>query len=343
MIAMQRDYWPTLDWQTATPESVGMASEKLALLDTAIQDQYANVNGIIIVKNGHIAHEKYFRRKNAATMHNVASVTKSVTSSLVGIAIKQGYIKSVDERVLDFVPEYTFDFTEKRKYDVTLRHLLTMTAPYPFRNWHEPLDKMRRQSSWTGYAIGMIGQGGRLGTFKYSTAGAHLLSSIITRVTGKCAREYANENLFGHIGMAEIPYNELQTNELEDVFGRRVKGWVHDPKGNSAGGWGLTLTLRDMARFGYLYLNNGTWDNKQILPKTWVSESTAINKNGYGYLWWLRSVNGYSAYSAMGDGGNMICCIPEKDLVIAIASQIIRRPRDRWTLIEKQIFPAIIR
>lgn len=78
MIAMQRDYWPTLDWQTATPKSVGMASEKLALLDTAIQNQYANVNGIIIVKNGHIAHEKYFRRKNAATMHNVASVTKSV-------------------------------------------------------------------------------------------------------------------------------------------------------------------------------------------------------------------------------------------------------------------------
>ncbi len=338
---MLREYWPTAEWREADPKNVDIDADKLALLNTAIQTQYTNLNGIIIVKNGYLALEKYYRRKNAMTVHSVASVTKSVTSALVGIAIGQGYIKSVDERVLDFFPEYTFAFTEKRKYDVSLRHLLTMTAPYPFKNWREPLDKMRRQSNWVGYAIGMLGQGGRLGTFKYSTAGAHLLSAVITRATGKCAREYANENLFRPLGMAEIPDNELQTYELEDVFGRRVKGWVHDPKGNSAGGWGLTLTLRDMARFGYLYLNDGFWNNKQILPETWVADTTAINSNGYGYMWWLRSVGGHFAYAAMGDGGNMICCIPEKDLVIAIASQIIRRPRDRWTLIERVILPAI--
>ncbi len=338
---MLREYWPTAEWREADPKNVDIDADKLALLNTAIQTQYTNLNGIIIVKNGYLALEKYYRRKNAMTVHSVASVTKSVTSALVGIAIGQGYIKSVDERVLDFFPEYTFAFTEKRKYDVSLRHLLTMTAPYPFKNWREPLDKMRRQSNWVGYAIVMLGQGGRLGTFKYSTAGAHLLSAVITRATGKCAREYANENLFRPLGMAEIPDNELQTYELEDVFGRRVKGWVHDPKGNSAGGWGLTLTLRDMARFGYLYLNDGFWNNKQILPETWVADTTAINSNGYGYMWWLRSVGGHFAYAAMGDGGNMICCIPEKDLVIAIASQIIRRPRDRWTLIERVILPAI--
>lgn len=340
---MQRAYWPTREWQAIAPESAGFAPDKLALMDSAIQSQYTNMNGIIIVRNGYVVHEKYFRRKNPVSVFNVASVTKSVISALIGIAIEQGYIKSVDERVLDFFPEYTFDFTEKRKYDVTLRHLLTMTVPYPFKNWHEPLDKIRRQSNWAGYAISIMGQGGRLGTFKYSTAGTHLLSAVITRATGKCAREYANDNLFRPVGMAVIPDNEQQTNEMEDVFGRRVKGWVHDPKGNSAGGWGLTLTLRDMARFGYLYLNKGIWDGEQVLPETWIADTTAMNKNGYGYMWWLRSVGGYFAYAAMGSGGNMICCIPEKDLVVTIASQIIRRPRDRWTLIEKQILPAIVK
>lgn len=193
---MQRDYWPTREWKIIAPEVAGFAPDKLAMMDGVIKSQYTNMNGIMIVRGGYVVHEKYFRRKNAASVFNVASVTKSVTSALIGIAIKQGHIKSVDKRVLDFFPEYTFNFTEKRKYDVTLRHLLTMTVPYPFKNWHEPLDKIRRQSNWAGYAIGMMGQGGRLGTFKYSTAGTHLLSAVITRATGMCAREYANDNLF---------------------------------------------------------------------------------------------------------------------------------------------------
>ena len=339
---MKRDYWPTEQWQAKTPETAGMASENLSLLNNMIRSQYSNLNGIIIVRKGYVVFENYFRRKNYASTYNVASVTKSITSALVGIAVQKGYIESVDERVLDFFPEYDIDFTEKLKHEITLRHLLTMTAPYPFRRWHEPLDRMRRQSDWVSYALDMLGQGGRLGTFKYSTAGVHLLSAVITRATGKCAREFANEHLFQPIGMAAIPDNKLQTYDLEDVFGRRVKGWVHDPDGNSAGGWGLTLTLRDMARFGYLYLNNGVWDGKQIVPETWIDESTSMNKNKYGYLWWLRQENGILSYAAMGDGGNMICCIPEKDMVIAIASQIKRRPRDRWTLVKKHILPAIV-
>lgn len=339
---MKRDYWPTEQWQTASPETVDMASESLSLLNTVIQSQYRNLNGIIIVRKGYVVYEKYYRRKNHTSTHNVASVTKSITSALVGIAIQKGYIESVDERVLDFFPEYVIDFTEKRNQEITLRHLLTMTAPYPFKNWHEPLDRMRRQPNWVSYALGMLGQGGRVGTFKYSTAGAHLLSAIITRATGKCAREFANEHLFRPIGMAEIQDNEMQTYDLEDVFGSRVQGWVHDPNGNSTGGWGLTLTLRDMARFGYLYLNNGVWDDKQIIAETWIAESTTMHRNKYGYLWWLRPANEVFTYAALGDGGNVICCIPEKDLVIVIASKIIRRPRDRWPLIEKHILPTIV-
>lgn len=339
---MRRDYWPTVEWKNATPETVGMDSEEFLLLDPMIQSQYGNLNGIVVVRKGYIVHEKYYHRKGPADKHNIASVTKTITSALIGMAIDAGYIKSVDERVLDFFPEYVPDATDRRKREITIRHLLTMTAPFPFKNRHEPLDRMRRQPDWVKYALDMLGQGGRIGTFKYSTAGAHLLSAILTRATGKCACDFANEHLFRPIGMKEIPYNDMQSYDLEDVFGRRVKGWIHDPNGNSTGGWGLTLTLRDMARFGFLYLNDGIWNGKQIISKRWINESTTMNKNKYGYLLWLHQEDDIFAYIAMGDGGNMICCIPGKDLVVAITSKIISKPRDRWQLIEKHIIPALI-
>ena len=181
-----------------------------------------------------------------------------------------------------------------------------------------------------------------LGSFKYSTAGAHLLSAILTRSTGKNARAFANEHLFKPIGMREIPDYVMTSFGFEDLFGKNVKGWVNDPEGNSTGGWGLTLTPRDMAHFGLLYLNHGIWDDNQIIPGTWTRESTAMNPNKYGYLWWLREEDGVFAYLALGDGGNIICCIPEKNLVVAIASEFIMNPRDRWTLIKEHIIPALL-
>jgi CubicO group peptidase (beta-lactamase class C family) len=137
---------------------------------------------------------------------------------------------------------------------------------------------------------------------------------------------------------------------FDDLFGKNVKGWVQAPSGNSTGGWGLTLTPRDMARFGFLYLNRGIWDNHRIISQDWIRESTAQHLETrigemmakYGYLWWLREEDGVFAYLALGDGGNVICCVPEKELVVAIASEFIMNPRDRWTLIKKHIIPAVM-
>jgi len=168
-----------------------------------------------------------------------------------------------------------------------------------------------------------------------------LLSAIITRATGLCAREFANEHLFRPLGMREIPDHKMKSFSLDDVFGKNVVGWIKDPQGNSTGGWGLTITPRDMARFGFLYLNHGTWDNTQIISERWIDESTILNSNNYGYLWWLREEDNTFAYLALGSGGSLICCIPKKDLVVAIASKIVRKPRDRWLLFEECILPAI--
>jgi CubicO group peptidase (beta-lactamase class C family) len=336
-----RSNCPTTEWQALDPAALRMDSDKLSKLEPVITSEYSNINSIVVVRNGSIAYEKYYNGYGPDTTHHVASITKSIISALIGIAIDAKYIKNIEQKVLDFFPEYVLDAADRQKQEITIRHLLTMTAPYPFEDWEEPLDKMCKEPDWIKYTLAMLGQSGSIGTFKYSTAGAHLLSSILIRSTGKSAREFANEHLFKPIGMKEIPDYEMTSFGFDDLFGSNVKGWVYDPHGISTGGWGLTLSPRDMARFGLLYLNRGIWNNNQIISKSWIDESTAMNPNNYGYLWWLREEADVFAYLALGDGGNVICCIPELDLVVAITSEFILNPRDRWTQIKEHILPAV--
>lgn len=340
---MIRSVWPTREWDFASPQAMGLDLVKLNGMDKHIQSDYKNINSIVVVKNGSIVYEHYYNGYQATDVHHVASVTKSVVSALVGIAIDQGYIKSVDQKVLAYFPEYQSADDDFLKKAVTIKHLLTMTAPFPF-SWkegasrsHEPLDRLRRQKDWVKYSLNLLGQKGQLGQFQYYTAGTHLLSAIITKATGKSMREFANQALFKTLGMREIPDYDMSSFSLEAVFGKGIKGWVKDPQGITAGGFGLTLTPRDMARFGLLYLNQGKWEQRHVISETWIADSLRINPNNYGYLWWLKDENKRFSFSALGAGGNVICCIPEQDLVIAIASEIINNPKDRWPLIEKYI------
>ncbi|PKO13920.1 MAG: 6-aminohexanoate hydrolase [Chloroflexi bacterium HGW-Chloroflexi-10] len=342
---MKRDYWPTQEWRTAEPLSLGMHPIKLTDLDHRVKSQYRNINGIVVVRSGYIVFERYYNGFGSFDTHNVASVTKSFTSALIGIAIDAGFINSVDQKILDFFPEYIPGVNDIQKRTLTIRHLLTMTAPFAwkYKMGYEPLDRLRRQPDWVTYILNLLGQNGQIGKFQYCTAGTHLLSAIITRTTGLSAREFANDRLFRPLGMREIPDHEMGSFSLDNVFGKNVTGWGKDPNGYTTGGWGLTISPRDMVRFGFLYLNRGIWDGKQIISEAWIDESTALHstESGYGYLWWLRRENNAFLFSALGSGGNVICCIPEKDLVVSIASSIISKPRDRWLLIEKCILPAI--
>lgn len=305
-------------------------------LDYKIKEDYKNINGMLVVHKGNVVFENYYNGYGPDDAYHVASVTKTVISALIGICIDKGYIKSVDQKVIEFFPEYNVKSSE-----VTVRHLLTMTAPYPFVDWQEPLEELCTQQNWVQYTLNRMGNGGEIGFFKYSSAGAHVLSAIISSATGKSAREFANEQLFQPLGMREIPNYNMKAFGFDDLFGKDVKGWVHDPNDITTGGWGLTLTVRDMAKFGRLYLNEGTYNRKQILSKSWIQESTAMNPNRYGYLWWLREEGGIFSYCAMGDGGNVICCVPEKELVVVIASEVIPNAEDRWKLIKESIFPYL--
>ncbi len=337
-----RDYWPTEAWQTTPPEAVGMRPAELGDLATFLRSRQRQLRGVVIVRRGRIAFEWYGPGCRAEHAHNVASVTKSVLSALVGIAIDAGFIRSVDQTVLEFFPEYVPAADELQKRTLTLRNLLTMTAPVAWKTGalgYEPLDRLRRQPDWVQYALDLIGRGER--RFQYSNVGPHLMSAILARTTGMSAREFANERLFRPLGMRQIPDHEMTSFSVENVFGKNVKGWVKDPSGINTGGWGLTLTPRDMARFGLLYLNRGTWDGATVIPPTWIDESTAPNPNAYGYYWWLKTTHSTMSFAAAGSGGNLIGCVPDQDLVVAIAARVTMMNEDPWSPVETYILPAI--
>lgn len=317
-------------------------------LDNIVSSKFNNIAGVLAIHKGKIVLEKYFNNHNINDTFHVASVTKSIISALISIAIDNGYIKSINEKALDFFPEYDDLYNNECRQSVTLKHLLTMTAPYDFPDWNEPFEKFCSSPDWTKYILNSLGKNGNLGDFKYSTQGAHLVSCILTRTTHKSAREFANEYLFSPLGMNILPDYKTKAVDFDYLFGKDLKGWPHDPSGNSTGGWGLNLTLRDMALFGLLYLNDGFYNGREIVPKVWVQQSTSpfsdkkvFAENKYGYLWWINNYGSLYCYSAVGDGGNIITCVPEKELVVAVSAEFPRPIENPYEFIQDYIIPYI--
>lgn len=314
-----------------------------AKLYEVITEEYNNICGIVILKDEAVVYRQAFKGYDMETPLHVASLTKSILSALVGIAVGQGYIQSIDQKVMSFFPDYQFKGQRGNREEATIKDLLNMTIPYSFADNQEPLEAFSMSQDWIRFALERIDQNGKLGAFKYSTEGAHLLSAILTRAVGKSTCEFANEALFEPIGMSKIEARLLTAAELsfDTLFGKDLRGWANDPQGITTGGWGLTLTPEDMARFGLLYLNQGSWKGRQIIPKGWIAASSTPNRNHYAYLWWQLVFGNTPAFAAMGDGGNIICCIPQKRLVIAIASSFMITPKDRCSLIGQHILPML--
>lgn len=326
--------------ETRDAESLDMNTDKLQELDNALNFQLGIIKGIVVVRKGYVAFEKYFKGFRQEDTHHVTSVTQSITSALIGIAIEKGFIKGVDQKVMDFFPEAMAKASDMLKSTITIKHLLTMTAPYAWKA-KEPLDRLRRQKDWTMFMLSMLGQKGKVGEFQFNMSSAHLLSAIITKSTGVSTREFANEHLFMPLGIKKIEDQKMKSFSKDDVYGEKVKGWIKDPQDIHTGGWGLALTTRDMARIGSLYLNKGKWNNQQLIPESWINESIAQHTEDCGYSWWLREDNKISTYLAAGIGGTYIYCIPEKELVVAVISKVDKMLIDRWELIEDYILPSI--
>lgn len=311
------DYWPTTEWKTSTPEQQGMKSEVLAGLFDQLKDTH--MHSMVIVRNGYIVAEAYNRTLNENSKVHVLSVTKSIISALVGIALDEGKLKNVHQTAAEFFPDWQAFADDPAKKQITLEHLMTMSSALKWDNTNEnSTNQMMSTDIWAQYFINQPMDGTPGTKFVYSNGSAHLVSAILQQVLGRPTSEYADEKLFQPLGITDV-------------------NWPSDPSGTTIGAWGVHLTTREMAKFGLLYLNQGNWDGKQVVPKAWVKDSTTPyvsqegpdgTKRGYGYLWWTRGLDEKVApkstedeiYSAIGSGGQRIAVIPKYNIVVAITA-----------------------
>ena len=322
-----------------------MINSNFQELTEVIKTQYDNIAGIIISKNNEIKYEYYNNNYTGESTIHIASVTKSIISILIGIAIKKKAIKNINQKVLEFFPGYKTKRGEKTIQEITIKNLLTMTAPYKFK--YEPYTKVYSSEDWTKASLDLLGGKGKIGEFKYTTVGLQILSGILVNTTGQPIIEFANKTLFTPLEIEKTQNTRIHNKEEHLAFlkDKNVAGWVVDPKGVNTAGWGLSLTTLDILKIGKLYLNKGKWENKQIVSSEWVKESTRKQSQWeelpYGYLWWIIKGFETNCYAAIGDGGNIIFVYPEKKVIVAITSSFKPRAKDRIELISKNILPLL--
>lgn len=316
-------------------------------LEHVINNDYNNIAGLVVLKDGKTRYENYFNECTATSRIHVYSVSKSIISILIGIAIDKGYIKSVNQKVLDFFPDYTVKKREKTIQDVTLKDLLTMTAPYKYKLAPYTYIKYFMSNDWVKFTLDLLGGKGQIGDFRYTPlVGPDILSGILVKTTGQSVFDFATENLFSPLGITVNSNVIFRTAKEQRAFNKTksISGWVADQTGVNSGGWGLTLSATDMAKIGQLYLDGGTWNGKHIVSTQWVDESTKEHSRwdklnlSYGYLWWVDNGNGYAA---MGDGGNAIYVNTKKKSVVSITSLYKPKAKERIELIKKYIEPVL--
>ena len=332
-------------WETDSLSSVGMSQDLIVEMINEIQrETYENINSILIIKDGKLVLEEYFNSYNRDLKHRCYSVTKTISSLLIGIAIEKKLIKGVNENITTFFPEYEDIDWSSGKSDIKLHHILSMTTgldwsevgiPYSSsRNTHS---QMYDSDDWARFVLErpmkfMPGE-----RFNYNTGTSNMLAHIIKNSTGWQADDFTEENLFKPLGISGFD-------------------WFKDPNGYpSTGGTqgGISLRPRDMAKIGYLILNNGRWKDSQILPASWIEETTKIHTNygtaGYGYQLWSYSSKDtkgrkFEFFSAQGYGGQFIFVLPAQNMVV-VSTAFNPDDQKKWfqsfDMLQKFILPSV--
>lgn len=320
-------------------------------LHVIVANEQPNICQIVAIKDNEIVYSDTWNNYKPTDNVHIASVTKSVMSILIGIAIDKGMIESVNQKVLEFFPDYVIKRGEKTIQDVTLYHLLTMTAPYKYKT--EPWTKVCTSEDWTKSVLDLLGgRNGITGEFKYSTLGIHILSAIITKVSNISTLDFANEYLFKQLGIEERKPCIVKNKEEHITFvtskSPKENGWFCDNKGIVTSGFGLCLSAEDLSKIGQMCLNKGMFDNKQIVSAEWITQMTTpyikcdekFAFMQYGFLWWVIDKE-KNIYSAIGDSGNVIYVNADKNIVISVTATFKPLVFDRVRFIQKYIEPFI--
>ncbi len=318
-LASERDYWPNVSWRGVIPEVQGMNSSLLEAFWNLIRID-GNVQGFLVIRNGYLLYEGYGAGSSISHLWRIYSITKSVTAMAFGLALADGYVADVNETVLSYFPDRTIQNPDPRKSNMTIWHLLTMSSGLERSDFG-----MGTKPDWVQYLLDspMDHEPGEF--WNYNGGCSHLLSAIITETMGISMETLAYSRLFTPMGISNYE-------------------WGADPQGVSTGMAGLSLTLRDLAKLGYLFLNNGSWNGMQLIPAEWVTECThpffEFNYGeGYGYQWWIDiPINGYSM---RGAGGMRLFVLPEQDLILAFGAAPYGS-EDYYAFFDDFIYPAII-
>ena len=340
-------YWPTTGWRTASAASQGMDGERLDEMVAMIRATKLPIDSVTVIRHGNVVLDSRFgpfaegtlgRPYASGRLHELQSATKSVSSTLFGIAMQNRGVNGVDAKTpmvrLAAAVDYRPKHLDARKRAMTVEDMLTMQSGLAWKESgyaYEPgsgndVMAMFETGDWSRYVIDRP-MATRPGTsFVYNSGTAHLVSAAVTVLTRRPAAELAESRLFAPLGI----------NDYE---------WLADPNGITAGGFGLLLEPRDLAKLAFLYLHQGRWDGRQIVPAAWITQSTSDHVadplHDYGYLWWLDRADGY-AYMA-GLYGQLAAVIPGKDLVAVVTAHlpatVDATAVTRW-LLEKYILPA---
>ncbi len=315
-------------WNTASPESQGLDVDVLLELTAEIDGGLrGDISSLLVLRHGRLVFERYWNGLGPGDVHVVNSVTKSITSLLVGIARHDGSLPSLDTPILDLLPPWD-DLAEPEGKDrITLEHVLAMRTGLEWdelsTNYAEaanPVAALAGSPDWPRFTMGLPLAHEPGTRFAYNSGVSVLMSAALERALGRTAESFAADRLFGPLGI-------------------EAWGWTRTAGGLSNAGWGLSLTPRDMAAVGQLLLQRGAWDGAQLVPGSWIEASATpstsfVGGTGYGYQWWLgRDEPGGRPVAAWGYGGQFIVAVPSLDMVVVTtAENFLGGGFDPWIL-----------
>ncbi len=308
------DYTPLPgdDWEVSTPEAQGLDPELVAELFYNAED-VETIQALLVVKDGKLIAERYFNDGGVDQSTRIQSVTKSFTSALTGIALAEGCLSSVDQRMMEFFPELADRIVDPRKNEITLREMLQMRAGY---QWEESSSELFEllYSGFRPSNLVDVPLATDPGThMEYSNLTAHLIGVVVARACDTDLLSFGEAHLFGPLGI-----------EPSD--------WITDWEGYYNGHGDLYFTAREMARFGQLYLDDGAYQGSQLVPAEWVDESLQtysedawpyrVGRNfqdiGYGYQWWSVTAGEHHYNLAWGHGGQQIALVDDYNMVVVV-------------------------
>lgn len=346
--------WPTQGWTTATPASQGINGAPFETLDDGIRNgTYGYIDRMLVVRNGYlVVNERYTNDYrtiskgakgplgcgfetcegdeandpynylhpnihpyfNGRAVHSLQSVTKSIAATVIGVAIQQGAIDGLEAPLLSFFEDYDLSKVDDRLHEATLFDLLTMRSGIEWHETDRPLDEtnttlqLEHSDDWIQFTLDQPMDAAPGEKWTYNSGGSHLISGIIEDATGQFIDAYAETHFFGPLGITDYH-------------------WKKTPKGFPDTEGGLFLEAEQLAKIGYLHLNDGMWDGTRILPEGWSKDATAQHVEGvnnlgwgYGYQWWRLDQNNTEIWAGLGFGGQFFLILPEHNIVGVVNS-----------------------